>query len=496
MMRVAVVVVAMCAAVSAASAPFDASGIADWVTPPSPSAEPTFVPPTAKRSTLPNGITVLVVENHQLPIVAMSIVVPGSGTAFDPVAKPGTAAFAADMLDEGAGGLSAIQIADEQDRLGAEITIGTQPDTARIAVTTLTKTLVPTIELVAKIIMRPAFDPAEFQRVKGDRATTLELLRDRPREVARNVLVAALYGVTSPYGHPGAGIRSSFATIDLADVQAFYNQHWNPSAMTIVVAGDADPAVVQRALETTLGTWHGPQAEVPTVPITAPPRAPRLQVVDRPGATQSDVRIGTIGIDHQDPAFFAFEVVSTALGGGFSSRLTQRLREQLGITYTVHAHQTYLRRRGPLEIATSIVTPATGRGIAEALRIVRDLTAKPIPDPELDKVKLNLVRALPANFDANHTTAQTFADLALLELPFDFYATYADRIRSVTANDAAAIAKKTMRFNDMVVSVVGDLAKIRGQLAQLKLGVPVLHDPYGVAIPPVAQRPATATPAR
>lgn len=494
MMRLAVVI--LCVAASASAAPYSASGIADWTTPPSPSAEPTFVPPTAKRSALSNGITVVVVENHQLPIVALSIVVPGAGTASDPVVKPGTAAFTADMLDEGAGGLSAIQIAEEQDRLGAAISMATQPDAARIAVTTLTKTLGATIDLVATIVMRPALDPAEFQRVKGDRATALELLRDRPRDVVRNVLWAALYGSTSPYGHPGAGVRESFATIELGDVQAFYRQHWNPAAMTIVVAGDVDPVAVQRTLETALGAWRVPSGEVPKSAPSAELRAPRLRLVDRPKAAQSDVRIGTIGIDRRDPRFFAFEVATTALGGGFSSRLTQRLREQLGITYTAHAHQIYLRGRGPFEIATSIVTPATGRGIAEALRLVRELASKPIAADELDKVKLNLIRALPSSFEDNHTTAQTFADLALFELPLDFYASYAERIRAVTANEVLAAAKTALPYGAMVVSVVGDLATIRPQLARLRLGTPGLHDLYGASISRAARKSATAPPAR
>lgn len=484
MMRTAVALVCTAAAAAAFAAPFDASEITDWTTPPPPGAERSFVPPTATRIALGNGMIVLVVQNHRLPIVAMSIVVPGAGTASDPTGKPGVAAFTADLLDEGAGGRSAIQISEDQDHLGAQISLAAYPDAAQISITTLTKTFAPTIDLVGKILRKPAFQADDFERIKGDRATALELRRDRPREVARNVLLAALYGAESPYGHPGAGTRETFATIGLGDVQAFYRHHWNPAVMTVVVVGDVTPEVARSALDSAFGSWRGTRTEVSKPASGASSSAPRLRLVDRPGAAQSDIRIGTIGIDRHDPRFFAFEVLSTALGGSFTSRLTQRLREQLGITYTAHANQTYLRGRGPFEISTSIVTPATGRGIAETLRIVADVAARPMPASELDKVKLNLIRALPESFEDNGATAHAFAELALFQLPLDFYARYAQGIRSVTAQDVKAVAKTVLAIEAMVVSVVGDVAKLRGQLAKLRLGNPVLHDRYGMPQPP------------
>src|SRR5260221_6364111 len=286
------------------AAPFEKSGIADWTKPPAAGTEPTFVPPTAKRMKLANGMSVLVIENHKLPIVAMHLVVPGAGAAYDPKAKPGVAAFAADMLDEGAGGLNAIQIAEEQDRLGAGIGVFASIDSAGVSVGTLTKTLPETIDLVTKIITQPAFDAKEFDRVKGDRGTALELRRDRPREVASIVLNAALYGLDSPYGHPGAGVRESFKTITVDDLQAFYKSHWNPVRMTLVVAGDVDPALLQKQLDAGLGAWKQ-LGDPPPPPLTAPVKTlkTRLVVVDRAGAQQSDVRIGLVGLDRHDKPF-------------------------------------------------------------------------------------------------------------------------------------------------------------------------------------------------
>ncbi len=481
MIRSLVIVVAMAAAASAA--PFDQSGIADWTTPPKPTAEPTFAPPIAKRVKLANGMSVLVLENHKLPIVSMALVAPGAGAAYDPKPKPGIAAFTADMLDEGAGGLSAIEIAQEEDRLGAEIGIGVSFDAARISVSALTATLDPTIDLVAKILSQPTFSQADFDRVAGDRATALELRRDRPREVAGIMLVATLFGLDSPYGHPSSGVRESFKSIALADLQSFYASRWNPATMTLVVAGDVDTQKLVAKLGSALGGWKAPGAKTVRFAASAIKVAQRLHLVDRPNAPQSDVRIGLVGLDRKDPRYYAFEVMANALGGGFTSRLNQRLREQLGITYGIGASMDWRAQPGPFSISTAIVAAETAHGIGEALKIVDDIGVSDMPAAELDKAKQNLIRALPAQFETNAGTAASFADLSLHGLPDDWYAHYADRVRKVTGADVKAVAKSAIPSGKLVISVVGDMAKVRADIDKLGLGAAAMHDLYGMALP-------------
>lgn len=480
---VVVVVIVAALAASAAAAPFDKSGIADWTKPPPPTGEPTFTPPVAKRLKLGNGIAVLVVENHALPIVSMTLLVPGAGAAADGKDHGGLAAFTADLLDEGAGGLTAIQIAEEEDRLGASVGIGAGRDAAQITVGTLTKTLDPTIELVAKLVTQPAFDPKDFERIRGDRRTALELRRDRPREVAAIVLGAALYGADSPYGHPAPGAREQFKDLTVDHVRAFYRAHWNPSAMTLVVAGDVATAALVAKLDATLGAWKPTGVASPARPVATPAKlGHRLLLVDRKDAAQSDVRIGLVGIDHKDPRWFPFEVLSTTLGGGFTSRLTQRLREQLGITYGASATMDWRVAPGPFSIGTAIVTPQTAVGITETMKILDDLASHEIPAAELEKSKQNLVRALPAMFATNAATVGAFAELALFGLPDDWYAHYVDGVRKVTAKQVRTIARAVIPSGKMVVVIVGDLSKIRGDLDKLGLGEPALHDLYGVPI--------------
>jgi predicted Zn-dependent peptidase len=483
MRRLAVLALLLVATPALAQAPFDKSGIKDWTTPPKPTKEPTFNPPVVKRAKLANGMALLLVENHALPIVSLRMVVPGAGAATDPADKFGAASFTADILDEGAGGLSAIAIAEEQDRLGASIGAGVDSDAAYVSVSTLTKTLDPTLDLMTKIVTQPAFDTKEFDRVKNDRLTALELRRDRPREVARIMLDAALYGAGSAYGHPTTGQREQFKSMAIADLQAFYKEHWNPAASTLIVVGDFDAKALRRKLDAGIGVWKQPGAKKPSKVAAKPAKVDkRLLLVDRKEAAQSDIRVGLVGIDRKDKRYWAFEVMSSTLGGGFTSRLIQRLREQLGITYGAGAGMDYRLAAGPFVISTAIVTPATGQGLGEIVKMIDDLGTNDVPREELEKSKQNLIRALPAMFETNASTAAAFADLVLFGLPDNWYATYAAHIRTVTAKDVKAVARTIVPSKNLVISVVGDMSKVKGDIDKLGLGDAAMYDLYGMPI--------------
>lgn len=483
----------------AANPGFAASGIADWTRPPAATAEPRFRPPVARALQLGNGMKLLVVENHELPIVALTLLVPGAGATADPAGKLGLASFTADLLDEGAGDLAALAIAEELDRLGADLQVFAESDDAGVAMRTLSKTLDPTLELLAKVLSQPRFDEREVERVRGDRLTALEQRRDRPREVAYMLLSGHLHGARSPYGHPIAGYADDLRACSVADVRAFYRERWNPARMTLVVAGDVDAAALRGKLERKLGGWKvsaaapgsgaaggAPAAGRPPPdkdPVPLPRPASRLLVTDRPGAAQSDVRIGLVGPARKDRRYFAFEVLRTTLGDGFTSRLTQRLREQLGITYGARAAMDWRQKPGTFSIGTALVTASTGEGIAETLAILRDLATRDVPPAELEKSKQNMIRALPAEFETNLATAGAIATLVQLGLPTSWYGGYAAGVRKVTARDVRTAAAQLMPAGAMIVSVVGDLAKIQAALDKLGLGAPIVHDAYGLPRP-------------
>ena len=462
-------------AVPAEAAPFAKSGIADWTKPPAAGPERAFAPPVATRLTLGNGLAVLVVENHALPIVALELVVPGAGVAADPARRSGLAAFTADLLDEGAAGMSSLALAEATSQLGAQLETAVDTDAARLSATTLTRTFEPTLALLAKLVTQPTFAAGELTRLKSDRLAALARLRDRPPQVSVIVLQQALYGLDSGYGHPGDGVAVDVQAITVADIKAFYRAHWVPAGATLVIAGDVDAQALKPKLEATLGGWRG-AATAATRPAAATAKPNRLLLVDRPGAAQSDVAIGLIGPARSDPRFYAYEVAQTIIGGGFTGRITQRLREQLGIIYHASTRTTWLRAPGPFVIQAPIATPATATGLSEILKIVDDIATHDVPAGELDKARQSLMRALPSRFESNAAVARAFAALAALGLPDDSYATYADGIRAVTAADVHAAAGALLSSGKLVFAVVGDLAKIQPSLDALGLGAPARYD--------------------
>ncbi len=451
---------------------------------PKPGPEPRFEPPRATRTRLANGMALLVIENHRLPLVSLALVVPSAGASADPPGKAGLAAYTADLLDEGAGGLSALAIAETAARLGASLDISTGADASLVVASTIGRTLEPTLDLFAAVVTRPSFDEAEARRVHTDRVTELRLRRDRPRELADVLLQGALFGVASPYGHPIDGNTAELAALGVADARAFYRRAWDPAQMTLVVAGDVKPAELKALLDARLSGWKR-TGKKPPKPASARPVKPtaRLLLVDRPGAEQTDVRFGLAGPLRSDARVYAWEVLVNVFGGGFTGRLTQRLREQLGVLYHVYPDLVY-RPGGSLYAVTApLFSPRTGEGMREILAMIASLATVDVPEAELRKSKQNLTRALPGLFESNRGIVLAYADLVRAGLPDDWYTRYARGIEAVTAKQVRGVAAKLLAGKGLVFVAVGDLATVRAELEKLELGAPKLFDLDGAPLP-------------
>ncbi len=452
----------------------------DWSKPPPLGAESTYTPPRPTRTLLANGASLLVVENHALPLATILAVMPGAGSTADPAGEAGLAAYTADLLDEGAGNLGSVELARRIESLGARMSAFAGRDAAFLQVSALTRNLAPSVEIMAKVLADPSFDAREGQRVHEDRLAEIALRRDRSGAVASLILLAALYGPSAPYGHPELGYAHDLTHITVADAHAFYRTHYDPSRLIVVVAGDVDPAAVRTLLDGTIGAWrpHGKLATAapPAVRPVSPPG--RLLVVDRPGAQQTSLRLGALGVTRGDPRAYATEVMATILGGTFTSRLSRRLREELGYTYGILAAATYLHHTGELTIETDVVTDKTHESIAEILRIIGELAKTPVSDAELQAAQRHLVRQLSQQFVSNDDIAQSFAVTALAGMPDDWFATYAAHVDAVTAADVRAAAA-TLAGNGLIAVVVGDLAEIAPGLKPLGLGPIVRFDSDG-----------------
>jgi len=455
-----------------------------WDAVPALGPERGYAPPHVERRKLASGAELWVAPDHTLPLVTVRVVMPGAGAAADPAGKGGLADYTAALLFEaGAGELGGHALAERLESMGSQLASWAEVDAGFVEVSMLASHRKEVLPLLGAIVGAPRFDAADARRVHEDRKTAVILRRDEPGAVGHLILRAALEGAGSPYGHPMQGTLASLPAFGVDDARAFYRARWSPARMVVVAAGDVDPDELSVALDRAFegfrakGTppaWPRPRA--------APAATSRLLGVDRGDAEQANVVVGAIGLSRSEPRAVALEVATSLLGGTFSSRLSHRLREELGVTYGISAAAGYERATGTVSIESAIVTPKTGEGLAETLRIVTELGTTPVPPDELTAVQANLVRSLPQAFASNDAVVDAFADLAAGGLGPDWFDGYAGKIQAVTAADVQKVARAILDPSRLVVVVIGPLRTIGADLAKLGFGPAVELDADGARI--------------
>jgi predicted Zn-dependent peptidase len=453
---------------------WSAAGI-DWSTPPAAWPEAPFTAPVPTTFELANGLSVVLVENHRLPLVSVRVLAQEAGTRGDG-ARAGLAALTADLLDEGAGKRGALALSEELERLGADLAIGSGPDETRLSIDTLADTLDPTMALLADVLVRPRFAAADFARVKAERKADLELRPDQPRALAVLAFDAIVHA-GHPYGQAGGGYVGTVDKLTLADVKTFWQTHYGPAATTIVVAGDVSRDRLEALLKTHLGGWKTKVKRMARTPA-ARPATPFIALVHRPGAPQSVVRIGRpapTAVEMAPAARAASDVANMAVGGSFASRLNSKLREELGYTYGAFSSYWRAQWAGSWSFSSSIRTDVTVAGIKEALELIDGMSKAPLPAAELSKAKAQIERSLPQDFETNGSIAGAFAALVTDGRPLT---TYRELPGEIGAVDGAAAQAAAGSWKDFVIVVVGDRDVIGKDLAGLGLPV-VAYDAEG-----------------
>lgn len=457
---------------------WSASGI-DWTTPPVAGPEPVYQPPRPQELWLQNGLRVILVEEHRLPLVSASLVVDRAGTAYDPPGKAGLAALTADVLDEGAASLRSLRLAQELERLGASMRTFAQTDSAVISIDTLASTGPKALALMIQVAIKPSLYAEDVERVRADRVSALRRRRDQPRAVAGLVFDRILFG-SHPYGQPGAGYAETVAALTHADVVDFYRAHYGAKGATLVVAGDITADQLRAIVGPVLGAW----APLPTPPApVGPPDSsiapPRIVVVDNPDATQTVVSIGRVSLVRTEPRFIAAEVANTILGGSFTSRLNRRLREQLGYTYGASSSFWTGGAAGTWRVSTALQTPNTIDGIREARALIESMRSAEVAPEELARSRTLLQRELPRNFDTNRSIVDTVAALVAEALPLDYYESFPARVGAVDASQVHGFAGAHWDAGGLVMVVVGELKTILPGILALSPGSVLELDPEG-----------------
>ncbi|HEY3517948.1 MAG TPA: pitrilysin family protein [Gammaproteobacteria bacterium] len=437
--------------------------------PPALGPPPRLTLPMIEKHELTNGLDVWLIERHEVPLVQVNLLIH-AGSGDDPAGGFGLASLTAAMLDEGAGARSALEIADEVEYLGADLGTASSFDASAVRLNVPVRALDRALPIMADVALKPTFPADELERLREERLTALLQARDDPAAVAAAAFPRVLFGDTHRYGTSAVGTTATITAFARQQLAAFHAEKYRPANATLIVVGDVTAATALPLLESAFGDWAAERAAQRTAVAAAPrPRERQVTIVDMPGAEQSAIRVGTVGVARSTPDYFPLQVLNTALGGSFTSRLNQNLREEHGYAYGANSRFDMRLSPGPFVAAANVQTDKTAESVTE---IFNELEAirKPIGADELAKTKNYLALGFPGAFETIEDLAARIEELSIYGLPEQFYADYTSKIGAVTAAAAQRAAAANIEPDALAVVVVGDRARIEPGIRALNLG--------------------------
>jgi zinc protease len=426
------------------------AGVADRKQGPPVTQEfPDTVFPELQRMRLGNGIPVIVAVRPDVPVARVSLLFQGGFTA-DQGRKPGTASFAMSLLDEGAGKLDALALADRAERLGAQLFASASLDTSFAAVSALTDQLDPSLALLADVVRRPAFPAAEIERVRKEWIAGIAREKLNPDALAMRVLPPLLYGAAHPYGIPfsGSGTEASIAALDRADLLAYQRDFLRPDNVTIIVTGAVTPAS--------------------EITVAAPATGARVYLLDRPGAQQTTILAGQLMPSSRAADRIELNTANDILGGTFTSRINMNLREEKHWSYGSRSGLPETLGQRPWLLSAPVQTDKTVEAINELRRELAEFVGKrPATADEVAKVRNRDVRALSGQFETNAAVSGAIADNVRFGRPDDYVRTLRRRLEAQTETGVRAAALQAFQPDTLTWVIVGDLSQIESEIRKL-----------------------------
>ncbi|MED5465002.1 MAG: pitrilysin family protein [Myxococcota bacterium] len=437
---------------------------------------PALKAPQGVRQVLDNGLTLSSVEKNDLPLIHLSLRLK-SGSASDPAELPGLAGFTGAMLKSGTITRSAQQLADEIEVRGSNIGVSVDDDSTSISFTALAEHFDGLVELVGDMVQNPAFNPEEIERQRSRRLTALAQAADDPRSTANRVFKKAIFG-EHPYGHTVLGSEDAIKTITREELQRFYRTHYRPANSAVILVGDITATKAVAKLKAALGTWSRDigVTEVPQVPKNS---TPGVVLVDKPGAPQSQLRIGHLGVSRNNPDYFSIVLCNAILGGAFNSRINMNLREDKGYTYGAGSYFGFRRGVGPFTVYTGVRTDVTGPAIVEVIKEITTIRAEDVTAEELNNAKNRYSLSLPGYFQSVSGIGSMFSNIFIYDLPMTYYQDLPEKLGAVTVADIRKAAQKYLQPDQLAIVVVGDQSKLKDSLQNLQRGTLQLRDPHG-----------------
>jgi len=436
--------------------------------------------PDIVHTKLSNGVPVEYVQRGAVPTTQLALAFD-AGDASDAPNGRGLASLAMSLMDEGTASMSSQELAEAQERLGAEVGTGNTGDRSLANLSALSANLAPSLDILADVVRNPAFAPAEVDRVKAQTLTGIAQLQKDPTRVANRVMPGVLFGAGHPYGGPAGGDPKAIQRFTRADLTGFEQRWIRPDNVKIFIVSSLPLSEVKPLLEARFGNWAAPAAPKGVKNFAAPPARPAAQkilLVNRPGAPQSSILGGQlIPVDPRGDVI-PLSAANDALGGNFLSRLNMDLRESKGWSYGVSGRPNYLEKYVSYVVSAPVQADKTGEALAAMNSdITAFLTDKGVTDEELTRTVARSINELPGRFEGSDDVLNALMAMDLFDRADDYYETLAPEYRSLTAAKLDQAARSTIDPKGFTWVVVGDAAKVRPQLDKLGLPIEVVEAP-------------------
>jgi zinc protease len=442
--------------------------------------------PAIERHRLSNGLPVVLAHRPGVPVVRVSLLFD-AGYAADQGRRPGTASFTMAMLDEGTKSLGALAIADRAESLGADLATGSSLDTSFAAVSALADRLDDSVALLADIARHPAFPADEIERVRKEWIAAIGREKSSPDALASRLLPPLMYGDGHPYAIPftGSGTEASIAALTREDLVAFQRDRLRPDNATLIVTGDATAARILPVLEKHFGSWRAEGSKQPpkTLPAAVAPTAPRVFLVDKPGAVQSNILVGQVLASSSAPNRLETDTMNNVLGGTFTSRINMNLREDKHWSYGARSSLPDALGGRPWLLSAPVQTDKTVESMREIQREIAEFVGnRPATAEEITKIRNRDVRALSGRYETNASVSGAIAEMITFGWPDDYVRTLKARLEAQTDEAVRGAARDSLDPGRMTWVVIGDLKSIEQPIRELGFGEVRVLDADGQVI--------------
>ena len=417
-------------------------------------------PPYAFK-TLANGLQVIAVSHHEQPAVSLRLIVR-AGAAQDPEGRPGVASLAATLLDQGTTTRSAEQIANAIDSIGGAMGTGAGSDLSFIQAIVMKDSLSFGLDLVSDVAQHPAFAPEEIERQRQQSLSGMRVSYDDPEFLANIVFDRLVYGF-HPYGRPQSGTPDTLAALTRTDLVAFHKKWFGANNAILAIVGDVTPEEAFAGAERAFGGWVRATVEI-VKPIDPPPPARRVVVIDKPGAVQTEIRVGNLAIPRKNDDFMAMDLAAKVLGGEGANRLHRVLRSERGLTYGASADFNALKQSGDIVAQTNTRSETTGETLRLMIDEVSKLLRERVGDRELEGAQEYLTGSFPLTIETPSQIALQILNAVFFGLNMNDLQTYRERVNAVTADDVQRVARSYLHPDQLTIVLVGDASAFVKQL--------------------------------